>query len=350
MDTIDFPFRCIECGADLQGEAVTGACEQCDFPIAEMLKHVCVDVASGSIGDNLPCARCDYNLRTLAVTARCPECAVDVHRSLRSDTLRCADVSWLQRVRLGVRVLAFTMVTVALGAAFLTVTQGLFRGNETIVLASTYLTHFTLTVVQLGAVLAITQREPHSRAARRADTVRQAARVLSILLFVSAVVQHWGFLQAIVRHGFARAVDAWAASAGSSYNATWSALGPILVTCIAAMAWGTLFVWLRHLASRAGRQGLSQWLMVVVAVIILQRGLAGVSLTRAALASTPGRGLPCVVMGLGAIYLGLAFVVLLMCTGMLTEAIGGRDQSMCGDDSKDGSSGSLAEGDEGVGE
>jgi hypothetical protein len=51
--------------------------------------------------DDLPCRTCGYNLRTLATTGICPECATPVAASISGDLLRFADPNWLARVKLG---------------------------------------------------------------------------------------------------------------------------------------------------------------------------------------------------------------------------------------------------------
>jgi len=63
------------------------------------------------IPSDLPCARCGYNLRTLATDALCPECATPVSRSLGGLLLRFADPVWLARLEYGA---AFLLAYVAL--------------------------------------------------------------------------------------------------------------------------------------------------------------------------------------------------------------------------------------------
>src|SRR5882724_5427937 len=47
-----------------------------------------------SLNQNLPCLRCGYNLRTLSIDARCPECSTPVASSLNPAPLRYEDPSW----------------------------------------------------------------------------------------------------------------------------------------------------------------------------------------------------------------------------------------------------------------
>jgi hypothetical protein len=55
--------------------------------------------------DDLPCRSCGYNLRTLATSAVCPECATPIAASLRSELLREADPNWLWHMHSGCKLL-----------------------------------------------------------------------------------------------------------------------------------------------------------------------------------------------------------------------------------------------------
>lgn len=70
------------------------------------------------VSHDLPCAGCGYNLRTLAVTAVCPECAHPIEASMRFRHLHLADVRWLRALRrgtilMGVAVAAMVMLLVS---------------------------------------------------------------------------------------------------------------------------------------------------------------------------------------------------------------------------------------------
>ena len=61
---------------------------------------------SGRIAADLPCSRCTYNLRTLAMDGRCPECDLPVKRSVRGNLLRSCDPVWLDKMNRGASWLA----------------------------------------------------------------------------------------------------------------------------------------------------------------------------------------------------------------------------------------------------
>ena len=54
--------------------------------------------ADGRIGQDLPCLKCGYNLRTLLDDGECPECGASVHESARLAWLCHHDPAWLRRL------------------------------------------------------------------------------------------------------------------------------------------------------------------------------------------------------------------------------------------------------------
>jgi len=48
-----------------------------------------------------PCRKCQYNLRTLSIDSRCPECGTPVVFSVRGGLIRYSDPDWLDQIRLG---------------------------------------------------------------------------------------------------------------------------------------------------------------------------------------------------------------------------------------------------------
>ncbi len=59
-------------------------------------------VSNGTIGFDLTCTLCGYNLRTLASDSDCPECGQKVSVSIRGDYLKHSDPLWLARLQIGV--------------------------------------------------------------------------------------------------------------------------------------------------------------------------------------------------------------------------------------------------------
>lgn len=75
------------------------------------------DLAIGAvpaIERDLRCVVCGYNLKTLARSARCPECSTPVGRSLMGDILVYADLPWLRSVSRGMTILAVAATSLTL--------------------------------------------------------------------------------------------------------------------------------------------------------------------------------------------------------------------------------------------
>jgi len=65
--------------------------------------------ATGHIAVDLPCAKCRYNLRTLAVDGKCPECAFPVARSAGGNYLHHAPARWVRRLANGALLLVIAL-------------------------------------------------------------------------------------------------------------------------------------------------------------------------------------------------------------------------------------------------
>jgi len=119
MSVISIPLRCGACGGDLRGCDVFGLCAACHRPVSETIRVEALDQETLAIHEDVPCVGCGYNLRTLGLEARCPECARDVVDSLARNELVLADLKWLKRVRSGVRLLLAGLIAIV--GAFLAV-------------------------------------------------------------------------------------------------------------------------------------------------------------------------------------------------------------------------------------
>jgi len=58
--------------------------------------------AGAVVSDDMPCARCGYNVRGLTYDGRCPECFTPVARSVHGNLLRYAEPAWLEKVKFGI--------------------------------------------------------------------------------------------------------------------------------------------------------------------------------------------------------------------------------------------------------
>ncbi len=73
-----------------------------------MIEPAAVDI--DRVNEDLPCAECGYNLRTLALDASCPECGMSVLISARGDRLATAPADWLKRLKWGAKLLRYSVL------------------------------------------------------------------------------------------------------------------------------------------------------------------------------------------------------------------------------------------------
>lgn len=73
--------------------------------MAEKPEPVVPVAVPGTVGIDLPCFTCGYNLRSLAIDGVCTECGKPVQHTLRGTWLILADKQWLRRLLRGITIL-----------------------------------------------------------------------------------------------------------------------------------------------------------------------------------------------------------------------------------------------------
>lgn len=149
-----------------------------------------IDVPTWSVARDVSCITCGYNMRTLRLDARCPECGKPVAASLRTDDLRFANVRWLRRVRRGVSTLLVAIVAFPLALFFI-----LFFGGSPIPFMGRKAPDYFLMVALVAilvpyliVVVGVFGITPPSRPVletRMLRLARIAARVLVVLFVLS---------------------------------------------------------------------------------------------------------------------------------------------------------------------
>lgn len=137
------------------------------------------------VTEDVPCRRCGYNLRTLLVDAKCPECGTSVADSLRGNLLRDADPQWLERVGLGIALKLWNIVLGIFGggAAGFLVSQG-FPG------ALMVLVTLAASVIGFWATYKITTQEPRIALQDDPERLRRALRVCAAVAFLGGLLSH----------------------------------------------------------------------------------------------------------------------------------------------------------------
>jgi len=123
---------------------------------------------------DLACARCGYNLRTLATDALCPECATPVSQSLLGNRLHLAAPAWLRDLRSGtVLLLVYLLLRVVVGM----VTAWMSVNSQ----PPLYLLWCMVDVFGVVAVFRLTRPEPSSPERETVMGLRRLLRVASVV-------------------------------------------------------------------------------------------------------------------------------------------------------------------------
>ncbi len=72
-------------------------------------------MSDGPIPFDLPCTTCGYNLRSLTMDARCPECGILTRRTFDEGRLIFADRCWLRSLLRGVRIILWSLLASIIG-------------------------------------------------------------------------------------------------------------------------------------------------------------------------------------------------------------------------------------------
>lgn len=142
-----------------------------------------IEARPASVSEDLPCRGCGYNLRSLAYTSDCPECALPVGLSIRSDRLCDANPAWLGRLRLGVALL----IPVTILLRFLNVSAGF--GFPALPQFALYLLGMTTLAAILSGLWFLTDPEPNAARLARHDRTRRWLRAMVVVTAASYVLK-----------------------------------------------------------------------------------------------------------------------------------------------------------------
>ncbi len=256
------------------------------------------------IRTDLSCAKCQYNLRGLTTDARCPECGAPVERSLHGNLLRFADLDWVKRLHLGVRLklwnVLFSTVLLGGGAA-----AAIALGAP---LSVAVFLGMVAGLLGLSAVWLITSPEPTIGVEEDPIALRKVIRLCAVLGLVGGQAPNV------------------ASIAGGLY---WLVILAAILSLVGLVAAMGEFVYLRRFARRIPdpklekTTGTVMWGFVIVYGVAGLAGGIGAGLgmfgMRGPPAANPGFGtsgglliLAGCVFGVGSLIVGLAYVVLIM--------------------------------------
>jgi ribosomal protein L37E len=147
-----------------------------------------------TIEGDLLCGRCGYNLRTLKVDGKCPECGVPVARTFRGDSWREADARWRADVSIGIAAITFA-VTVFV-AVQVVMGQG-YRIDQYLPITS----NVSAGLLLMGIIM-MTRAEPEALKLERPWSRRRILRWGSInVIALFATSRWWGAQDALFLPG-----------------------------------------------------------------------------------------------------------------------------------------------------
>lgn len=136
------------------------------------------------LGRDVACLLCNYNLRGLATSGKCPECGAPVDYSLHGNELRYAQPHWLRVVLRGLWVIGLAPPIYAALLIFLIITDGVGMFDETentvVLLTAAFV------VVLCAGVWLLTEKEPGEQT--QPTTWNRTARISSVIAQVAAPI------------------------------------------------------------------------------------------------------------------------------------------------------------------
>lgn len=272
MPTIDAPLICTRCGAQVDTADLEAACHHCGTRLADMLDLGLIDREARVVTADVPCVSCQYNLRTIPLASRCPECATPVTASLRRGELHLAPVDWLQAMRRGVTLLAASFA-VPLGqmVASTVATTLLSPTNFPIYWLSNLIFESGAIILLCLGSLSLTRPErlESNRAlGRRARVLRVTAIGLFVSYFAATLAPfvRYAWVNGLARLLEAKLEDIFILS-GTHYLDLGLWLLYIVLFVIAVLL---LVLYLRTLAVRAVRRGLRKALNLALVLLAIQ--------------------------------------------------------------------------------
>jgi hypothetical protein len=168
------------------------------------------------------CIQCGYNLLGLPISGVCPECGMDVARSLRGDLFRFGAIEHVQRLHRGAAiaaVMAWAWLPLDIASGVMSIFIGAVIGHDTALIVWSFLACAATLFRLYGWWLFTTPEVAESETA----PARPARRTLRFIVAISACL---AFVSMVAGAGFL----AWM-SAGLPSGAA-ATLGPILSTCL----------------------------------------------------------------------------------------------------------------------
>lgn len=147
---------------------------------------------------DVPCVGCGYNLRGLEASGKCPECGLDISRSLHGDQLVYSGSAYLASLCRGIRIIFAALIAqvalLALGIAAGAVVFGLVGGGsaspaiETLVMGLALLADVAVAIVLIFGWWLFSTPDPSIVSANTGNTARKFVRIAVIISGVTGLL------------------------------------------------------------------------------------------------------------------------------------------------------------------
>lgn len=270
MSSVEAILKCPRCGTDMDLTDFQAACPSCGRRLADLIDVSLVDPATRLVAADVPCVSCQYNLRTIPIDSRCPECATAVTASLRRRDLRHADVAWLRRTRRGLFWLALAFLVSIMTEAYQFGLQRFISQSFTFYYAVYFSLNAAMMVFLLLGCFAVTQPDRAGQPERPAARGRLLRFVALAMLAIDVLGWSFPFIRYAWINGPKRLLTAGFEDIFQSVAPSFVGLGLWLVSIVLLLAFLLLInLHLRALAIRANRPATRIALSILLGVLAI---------------------------------------------------------------------------------
>src|SRR3954471_4423184 len=140
----------------------------------------------GVILADVACRKCAYNLRSMSVNGRCPECGTPVGLSVQGDLLRYAEPAWLEKLRRGIHVI-FAGIVLGLVGGFIAVAVSIATGRQD--QPVNHLAGLVAGLVTAVGTWLLTEPDPSGLGEHQYGRLRMVVRFAAIIALSQEVLQ-----------------------------------------------------------------------------------------------------------------------------------------------------------------